>query len=128
MDSHTPYIPGTCNMGTMEIKRRTTAGWIGLWLTVVTIGLLWYTDANKLWRLPVFIPVVMGATGFIQAYSKFCVYFGFGHIFNFGDVGKTDNVEQAENRAKDRVRAWQVLGLAVGVGLVVTSIIYLLPL
>lgn len=87
------YIPGVCNMGREEIRRRKTGGWTGLILTLVVIMLLWMLDAPKAWRLLVFVPAVMGATGFIQAYNKFCVYFGFGHLFNFGDVGKTDTIE-----------------------------------
>jgi hypothetical protein len=58
------YIPGVCNMGREEIKRRKTAGWTGLILTLVTIFLLWWLDASKWWHLVVFIPAVMGATGF----------------------------------------------------------------
>ncbi|MFN3667104.1 MAG: hypothetical protein ACK4S0_13140 [Sediminibacterium sp.] len=120
------YIPGVCNMGREEIKRRKAAGWTGFILTLVTIFLLWLLDAPKWWRLVVFIPAVMGATGFIQAYNKFCVYFGFGHLFNFGEVGKTDSIEQSEFRAKDRVKAWQLLAYAFGAGLVITEIVFLL--
>lgn len=120
------YIPGVCNIGREEIKRRKTAGWTGLILTIVTIILLSMLDAPKAWRLLVFIPAVMGANGFIQAYNRFCVYFGFGHLFNFGDVGKTDSIEQKEFRKKDRARAWQLLSYALGVGLVITVAVYFL--
>jgi len=120
------YIPGVCNMGREEIKKRKTGGWTGLILTVVAIFLLWWLGVSKWWRLVVFLPSVMGATGFIQAYSKFCVYFGFGHLFNFGDVGKADSIEQREFRAKDRAKAWQLLAYAFGTGLVITAIVYFL--
>lgn len=120
------YIPGVCNMGREEIKRRKTGGWTGLILTLVAIMLLWMLDAPKAWRLLFFVPAVAGATGFIQAYSKFCVYFGFGHLFNFGDVGKTDSIEQKEFRTKDRARAWQLLSYALGAGLIITVTVYFL--
>jgi hypothetical protein len=121
------YIPGTCNMGKEEIKRRKVSGWTGLVLTVITITLLLWFSAPHWMRLIVFIPAVMGATGFIQAYNKFCVYFGFGHMFNLGEVGKTDTIDQKEFRVKDRARAWQLLGYAIGIGLVITVLVYLLP-
>ena len=126
MDNH--YIPGVCNIGPKEIRRRKIAGWSGLILTTITIILLFWLDAGKWWRLMVFIPAVMSAIGFIQVYSKFCVYFGFGHMFNFGNVGKTDSVEQANFRAKDIARAWQLLSIALGIGIVVTLIVYFLPI
>ncbi|XVJ66377.1 MAG: hypothetical protein HEQ40_09555 [Lacibacter sp.] len=120
------YIPGVCNMGREEIKRRKTGGWTGLILTLVAIMLLWMLDAPKAWRLLVFVPAVAGATGFIQAYNKFCVYFGLGHLFNFEDVGKTDSIEQKEFRTKDRARAWQLLSYALGAGLIITVTVYFL--
>ena len=126
MDNH--YIPGVCNIGPKEIRRRKIAGWSGLILTTITIILLFWLDAGIWWRLMVFIPAVMSAIGFIQVYSEFCVYFGFGHMFNFGNVGKTDSVEQANFRAKDIARAWQLLSIALGIGIVVTLIVYFLPI
>ena len=122
------YIPGACNMGKEEIQRRKKAGWIGLSLTILTAALLIWLGVDKWWRWLLFIPAMMSATGFIQAYNKFCVYFGFGHIFNFGEVGKTDSIEQAEFRAKDRAKAWQVLGYAIGVGIAVALIFYFMQL
>jgi len=126
VDNH--YIPGVCNIGPKEIRRRKIAGWSGLILTTITIILLFWLDAGIWWRLMVFIPAVMSAIGFIQVYSEFCVYFGFGHMFNFGNVGKTDSVEQANFRAKDIARAWQLLSIALGIGIVVTLIVYFLPI
>ncbi len=125
--SNEKYIPGACNMGREEIKRRKASGWTGLVLTAITLTLLLWFNAPHWMRLIVFIPAVMGATGFIQAYNKFCVYFGLGHMFNLGEVGKTDTIDQKEFRAKDRARAWQLLAYAFGTGLIITVIVYLLP-
>jgi len=122
------YVPGVCNIGFKEIRRRKIVGWSGLLLTVISIFLLWWLDSGRMWRLVVFIPAAMGAMGFIQAYSKFCVYFGFGHMFNFANVGKTDTVEQIEFISKDIIRARQLLAYALGIGFVVTLIIYFIPL
>lgn len=121
------YIPGACNIGKEEIKRRKIAGWSGLILTLITVFLLLWFNTSQMWRLVVFIPAVMSATGFIQAYNRFCVYFGFGHIFNFGEVGKTDTIEQATYRKQDRQRAWQLLFYATSAGLIITLIFYFLP-
>lgn len=121
------YIPGTCNMGKQEILLRTKVGWIGVVLTTLVIGLLFWLEVEKIWRLLVFIPALIAATGFIQAYSKFCVYFGFKQLSNFNQVGKTDTVDQMEYRAKDRAHAWELVNYAIVVGILVTLITYLLP-
>ncbi len=91
--SREKYNPGVCNIGREEIQRRKATGWVGLLLTAMAVTLLLWSKAPHWMRLFVFIPAVMGATGFIQAYNKFCVSFGFGHMFNLGEVGKTDTVK-----------------------------------
>ena len=55
----------------------------------------------------------------------FCAYFGFASLFNFDDVGKTDSVSQAEFRAKDRRKAWQIIIYSVLVGAAVAFLAYL---
>ena len=54
----------------------------------------------------------------------FCAYFGFASLFNFGDVGKTDSVSQAEFRAKDKRRAWQIVIYSILIGLAVALVGY----
>lgn len=122
MEMQNQYIPGVCNIGNEEIKKRKQAGWTGLVLTVVLWALFVWTEVPSLWRLTLFLPAMMSATGFFQAYSHFCVYFGFANLFNFGNVGTTDSVEQAEFRAKDKKKAWNILLSSILVGIVVALI------
>lgn len=104
------YIPGACNIGPAEIAKRRQAGWGGLIATVVLWGIFIGFDTPQVWRLSLFIPAVMSATGFLQARMHFCAYFGFASLFNFGSkVGNTDDVLEAEFRAKDRKKAWQIV-------------------
>ena len=114
------YIPGVCNIGPEEIKKRKQAGWMGLIVTVVLWAVFVWFDVAAPWRLSLFFPAMMSATGFLQAYMHFCAYFGFASLFNFGDVGKTDSVSQAEFRAKDRRRAWQIIVYSVLIGTAVS--------
>ena len=119
------YIPGVCNIGPAEIKKRKQAGWMGLIATVLLwVVFVWFGVAPA-WRLLLFFPAMMSATGFLQAYMHFCVYFGFASLFNFGDVGKTDSVQQAEFRVKDRKKAWQIVIYSVLVGAAVAFLAYL---
>ena len=119
------YIPGVCNIGPAEIKKRKQAGWMGLVATIILwMAFIWF-DVPSAWRLLLFFPAMMSATGFLQAYTHFCAYFGFASLFNFGDVGKTDSVSQTEFRAKDRRRAWQIITYSVLVGVIAAFLAYL---
>ncbi|CAG1001590.1 MAG: hypothetical protein OIN86_05570 [Candidatus Methanoperedens sp.] len=123
------YIPGVCNIGKSEIKRRKQAGWSGLIITVILLGLLVYFDVPRPWRLVIFIPAMMTAIGFLQAHMHFCAYFGMQGVFNFSpEIGKTDTVEQAEFRAMDRRKAWQIITYSAIIGAVIAIISYYLPL
>jgi len=119
------YIPGVCNIGPEEIKKRKQAGWMGLIATILLWAAFSWLDVPAVWRLSLFFPAMMSATGFLQAYMHFCAYFGFASLFNFGDVGKTDSVSQAEFRAKDRRRAWQIIIHSVLIGLIISLTAYI---
>ena len=126
MEIQNKYIPGVCNIGDEEIKKRKQAGWIGLIATAVLWILFIWFDTPSVWRLALFFPAMMSATGFLQAYMHFCAYFGFASLFNFGPkVGKTDSVSQAEFRAKDRKKAWQIVIYSIIIGLVIALLGYL---
>jgi hypothetical protein len=128
-DLENKYVPGVCNIGRSEIKRRKQAGWTGLIITVILLGLLIYFDMPRSWRLVIFIPAIIMAIGFLQARMHFCAYFGMQGVFNFSsDIGKTDTVEQAEFRSMDRRKAWQIIAYSAIIGAVVAIISYYLPL
>jgi len=118
------YIPGVCNIGPAEIGKRKQSGWIGLAATVALWALLILLDVPQIWRLALFLPAVISATGFLQAHMHFCAYFAFSSLFNFGDLGKTDSVQQAEFRAKDRRKAWQIIIYAILIGIAVALAAY----
>lgn len=126
METQNQYIPGVCNMGPTEIKKRKQAGWAGLITTLfLWVAFIWF-DVAAVWRLTLFLPAMMSATGFLQAYSHFCAYFGFAALFNFGEVGKTDSVLQAEFRKQDRRKAWQITLYSFFIGLAVVLAGYVL--
>lgn len=122
MEMQNKYIPGVCNIGPAEINKRKQAGWIGLIATIALWAIFIWFDIPSIWRLTLFLSAMMSATGFLQAYMHFCAYFGFASLFNFGDVGKTDSVFQAELRAKDKRKAWQIIIYAVLIGIAIAII------
>ena len=104
MTSKAEYIPGVCNIGPAEIRRRRQSGWIGGGITI-------------------------GASGFLQAALHFCAGFGTRGVFNFGSVvGATQAVERLEFRRKDQRKA-RVIGLyAAMVGIGIAAAGFFLPL
>ena len=78
-------------------------------------------DAPPLARLFLVLPAAAAASGYLQAWLKFCAGFGSRGIFNFGPVGDTQQVVDEEARARDRARANRIglaslaIGVAVGV-------------
>lgn len=126
-DSDNHYIPGACNIGHEEIRRRKKATVFSIVLTITVIVLLFMLDANKTWRLILFIPATSLGVSFQQWYFKFCVAFGIKGVFNFGDIGKTFSIDQKENYRKDRIKAWQMIISGMVFGLILALIFYFMP-
>jgi len=124
------YIPGVCNIGPAEISRRTRSGWVGVGATLLLWVVFWLFHVPAPWRLLLFFPAVVGATGFLQAAMHFCAAFGMQGIFNFGpEIGKTDTVEQAEYRRKDQQKAL-LIGLyafLIGLAIAVAAFVLVFP-
>ena len=114
------YVPGVCNIGGAEIRERLRFGWGGLVVTVVLAAAFFVFRVPAPWRFFLFLPATLAAVGFLQAAFRFCANFGMRGVFNFGpEVGKTDTVEQAEFRRKDRAKAFQIVSFSVLIGVVV---------
>jgi hypothetical protein len=122
------YVPGVCNIGPNEIRRRRRTGYVGTVITLALFAGLLLIDAPPLARLILFVPAAIAASGFIQAYLKFCAGFGQLGVFNFADDRSSmEHVVDKAARRKDVVKAWQI-GIASGiVGLAVATIAVLLP-
>ena len=127
MPSQDHYIPGVCNIGPAEIRRRMVSGWIGLIATLALAGTLFYYDNPPIWRLLLFFPAFTAATGFLQGLYHFCLGFGRKGLFNFGDPGRTDTVTEAEFRAADKSKAMKILVESAIVGAGVALGTYFMP-
>jgi len=119
------YIPGICNIGKKEIERRKYAALFSLVLCVLCVIIIEWLQTEKMWRLLLFIPATSLGVSFQQWRSKFCVAFGIKGVFNFGDLGKTFNVEQQEYYRKDRRKALSMIFYGVVFGSIVAVLFYL---
>ena len=122
------YIPGTCNIGKGEVRRRQVVALIGAVLSAFTLAGLISTSAAPGARLGIFIPLFVASIGWIQSRKKFCLAYGFMGTFNFGPLGKLSKVATPADRKADRKTAISILVQALSLALTITLIIYLLPL
>jgi hypothetical protein len=122
------YQPGVCNIGPAEIARRRRAGHVGLIATIVLFAILVLVGAPPLARLVLLVPVAVSASGYLQASLKFCAGFGARGIFNFDEVGTTQNVGDAAARALDRAKANRIMLASFAIGIAVAVVAVLLPL
>ncbi|HUX22116.1 MAG TPA: hypothetical protein VMW69_12815 [Spirochaetia bacterium] len=105
------YQPGVCNIGAAERRTRLIGGWIGLAVTLVLWAAFLLFRIAAPWRLFLFLPAMMSASGFLQARMSFCVNFGMRGVENFGDrVGKITVIEDPESKKRDRSRSYQITG------------------
>jgi hypothetical protein len=121
------YQPGACNIGPAEIARRRRAGHTGLIAAVGLFAALVLIGAPDWTRLLVGIPAIISASGYIQAHLRFCAGFGSAGVFNFGELGPTERVLSAADRARDRTRATQIGVASFAIGIAVALIAYALP-
>jgi len=122
------YIPGTCNIGKGEIRRRQLVALIGLALSVTSLIGFVATNAAPSARLGIFLPLAVFAIGFVQSRRKFCLAYGFMGTFNFGKLGQLSKVSSKEALAADRKTALAILGQSLGLAALLTAIVYILPL
>lgn len=122
------YIPGVCNIGRAEIAARRRLAWVALATTIIAWGLFVVAKAAPAWRLLLFFPASIAATGFLQAAFHFCATFGLLGWKNFGpQAGRADTVEQSEFRRQDRRTSIKIFALSALAGAVVAVLAYFVP-
>jgi hypothetical protein len=116
------YLPGVCNIGPEEIARRRNLGWGALAVTLVLLAILVWAGINPWWRLFIFFPAMLSASGYLQAYFKFCSGFARKGIFNFGSLGRTQEVIDEASKIKDKSKGNSIMLYAALIGAVVAII------
>jgi hypothetical protein len=121
------YIPGSCNIGTGEIRRRQLVAALGLFFSITTLIGLYIFDMPPSSRTAIFFPLMVASVGFIQSRSKFCLAYGFAGTFNIGKLGDIKRVASKEDRQADRVTALKILGKSLVLATLATAVVLVLP-
>ena len=124
----TTYIPGTCNLGKAEVRRRQIVALIGLVFSISSGAGLIAANANFTGKLSLFLPLMVFSVGFIQSRKKFCLAYGMMGTFNLGKLGEISRVQDPADRAADRRTAVKILFQAGALAALLTLIFAVLPL
>jgi len=125
--SEAKYIPGTCNLGKSEIRRRQLVGLVGLFFSASSLIGLISVNADPIARLGIFLPLMVASVGYVQSRSKFCLAYGFAGTFNLGKLGDITRVSDAKDRDADRKTALRILGKSFLLAAIATGVVYALP-
>ncbi len=122
------YVPGTCNLGKDEIRRRQVVALIGAVLTIISFSGLVVADTANSARWSLFAPLMIFSVGFIQSRKKFCLAYGFMGTFNLGKLGDISRVQSAEDRKADRKTALTILIQSALLAFALAALFVLFPL
>ncbi|MDA2962705.1 MAG: hypothetical protein O3A27_02985 [Actinomycetota bacterium] len=121
------YIPGSCNLGKSEVRRRQAVGLVGLFFSIISLVALILVQAPQSARLGIFLPLMIASIGYVQSRSKFCLAYGFAGTFNLGKLGDISRVSNPSDRAVDRAMALKILCKSLLLAALATGIVFVLP-
>ena len=123
----TEYVPGVCNIGGGEVRRRQFVALVGLFFSIASLIALIVMNAPREARIGIFFPLLVASVGYVQSRSKFCLAFGFAGTFNFGKLGDISRVSDADNRATDRKTALTILLKSFLLAAIATLVVLAVP-
>ena len=121
------YIPGTCNIGKGEVRKRQIVALVGLFFSVTTLLAFSTVETTTAVHLGIFFPLMVASVGFVQSRSKFCLAYGFAGTFNVGKMGDIKRVASKEDRAADRKTALVILGKSFLLAALATAVVLVIP-
>jgi hypothetical protein len=116
------YIPGTCNIGKDETRRRVRNGYIGLVVAIAFFLVLEIFDLPRLYRIIILPPVFYSLSGFIQARYRFCYLFGWYGVFSMKGKRQIHRVKEKEALQKDKRTALKIVAVVLVGSLLITGI------
>ena len=119
MSTESYYTPGVCNINPSEVAYRKKAFYLGIVTGApLLIGLLVF-GAQPYLGLILFLPVWIGAIGYLQAKNKFCVGYAASGMYSEDDeYANIAKVAEAAARKLDQARARKMNLQAFAIGIV----------
>jgi hypothetical protein len=122
------YVPGACNIGPWEIRRRRAFAIVGFAVAAAILAGMIAAGTPAAARLVLLVPLWGGAFSWLQARRRFCAAFALAGIANFGDTaGSRQDVRDA---ASHRADLWAIARMTRDsflIALAATLVAVLLP-
>ena len=122
------YVPGVCNIGPWEIRRRRAFGVAGIAAGIVLLAIMVATNAPVAARILLIVPFWGGVFSWLQARRRFCAGFAQTRYANFGDSDVTRRriTDEAAHRA-DMVTVMRMTRDSFVIAALLTLVAILLP-
>ncbi len=121
------YKPGSCNIGSDEIKRRYNVGYSGIALIIVFILFVELLHLPRVYRIGIFIPAFYAFSGFVQGYNKFCFVYGWKGIASFRGRRKFISITDEMNLRRDRKNAIRIVVIVTICSTMLTALYFIFP-
>ena len=126
MESDQRYKPGICNMGDREISvRKKFLGFFSILTIGFTICCFAYCDSVVTW-----IALIVSSFAVILIYLeiryRFCILFGFFHLYNFKHLGNLNEVQCRDDQRTDRKRVKKIVYQSLFVAVIYSTIIHMM--
>jgi hypothetical protein len=124
--THNHYQPGSCNIGTPELRVRK------LFLRIFSVATLFLTAGSIIWAHSVIIWSLMlfvsfsAIVLFFEIRYRFCILFGFFNLSNFKQLGHLEEVKDHNHIRKDRKRVAEILVKSFCFALVYATAVHLM--
>ncbi|MGZ3865086.1 MAG: hypothetical protein ACXVC6_14970 [Bacteroidia bacterium] len=125
MSSEENYIPGVCNIGNEQLTKRKRFLAINIGVNIILIVLMAVLDADRSFRLLMFIPLAVTSVAAQQVIYKFCYRFGLTGLYGFGKVGYDKKVPKNQFRELDRKKSMKMLVSSIVIAVMLTVLFYL---
>jgi predicted nucleic acid-binding Zn ribbon protein len=124
----TSYVPGVCNINREEISKRRNIGHVGLAVLVTLLVVLLLVSVSRYYRIILFLPAMLSASGYLQARNHFCVgYAGAGQQNATPGSDKASEITDAKSKSADKARARNMNLQTMLIAAVITVVAVFLP-
>ena len=128
MEPDQRYKPGVCNMGEREVSvRKKLLAFFSILMLGFTLCCFAYCDSLVAWFALIgssFAVIVI----YLEIRYRFCILFGFFHLYNFKHLGNLDEVHCQEDQKCDRRRVRKMVFQSLFISVVYSSIIHMMAI
>ena len=118
------YVAGKCNIGKSNRLKRLVLGTAFIFSAFAIYYIVESNGLDKTFLLMLFPFFSIGFLCVLEAKGSFCVMNGLNGTYNL-DKGEVE-INSFSDRAKDKMKAFEVVIISVAVGAIATGILYFL--